>query len=60
MKYTLELQQDEQSGQLIIEFPPELLNQMGWDIGDDLEWIDNKDGSYYIKLLEKANEKDCS
>lgn len=52
MTYTLQVQEDPQSGQLIIEFPPELLNQVGWAVGDDLEWIDCKDGSYWIKRCD--------
>lgn len=53
MKQTLEVQENEETNELYLEFPVELLNQMGWVEGDDLEWIDNKDGSWSIK---KADE----
>jgi hypothetical protein len=53
MKQTLEVQENEETGELYLEFPTQLLNQMGWVEGDDLEWIDNKDGSWSIK---KADE----
>lgn len=53
IKQIIEVQEDKETGELYLEFPVELLNQMGWTEGDDLEWIDNKDGSWSIK---KANE----
>jgi hypothetical protein len=43
-KQILEVQEDPETGELMLEFPPELLNQMGWSEGDTLEWLDNKDG----------------
>lgn len=48
-KQILEVQEDPETGNLFLEFPVELLNQMGWAEGDDLEWIDNKNGSWNIK-----------
>lgn len=48
IRHTLEVKYDSQTGDHYLEFPPELLNQMGWDFGDTLVWEDNKDGSYTI------------
>jgi hypothetical protein len=31
--------EDEETGELLLEFPVELLNQMGWDEGTMLEWM---------------------
>ena len=36
--YTVKLEEDPNTGDLILPIPTELLNQMGWDIGDDLIW----------------------
>lgn len=58
MKYTLEVQEDPETGNLYLEFPVELLNQMGWAEGDDLEWIDCKDGSWSIKLSDEQTESE--
>ena len=33
-----------------------LIADMGWTTDDDLEWIDNKDGSFSIKKKEKKEE----
>ena len=52
-KQILEVQEDPETGNLFLEFPVELLNQMGWAEGDDLEWIDNKDGSWSIKKSDE-------
>jgi hypothetical protein len=49
MIYTLEVQKDEATGDLILEFPDELMEQAGWKTGDSIEWIDNKDGSWTLR-----------
>ena len=35
--------------ELVIPISEELFEILGWKIGDDLEWIDNKDGSCTLK-----------
>jgi len=52
-KQILEVQEDPETGELMLEFPPELLNQMGWSEGDILEWFDNNDGSWSIAKKEQ-------
>ncbi len=47
-RFIREVKYDSQTGDYFLEFPQELLNQMGWDFGDTLIWEDNKDGSYTI------------
>ena len=37
-RYTVTLETDPETGDLVMPFPPELLNQMGWDLGDTLIW----------------------
>ena len=39
----------EECGDVILPFPPELLEIVGWKEGDILKWIDNQDGSWTIK-----------
>ena len=48
MKRTLEVKYDSQTGEHYLEFPPELLNQVGWDFGDELVWSPNENGSWTI------------
>lgn len=44
-----EVKYDSQTGDYYLEFHPELLDQLGWYIGDTLIWEDNKDGTFSIK-----------
>ncbi len=54
----IKLKEDPDSKDLVLPIPTELLNQMGWDIGDDLVWSDNFDGSVsVIKKVDKSNKK---
>lgn len=52
--YTVEVQEDIETGELILPIPVDLLSQMGWAEGTDLFWIDNKNGTY--TLTDKKNE----
>ena len=55
MNYKLEVQKDE-NGELYFEFPDELMNQMGWDIGDTLLWEELPNGSWSVKKDESKDE----
>jgi len=46
------------NGELVLEFPEDLLKTMNWSEGTVLEWTDNKDGSWSIK--EKNSERNDS
>ena len=46
--WTLNVEEDPESGDAIITFPPELLEQAGWAEGDTLEWTDRGDGSWLL------------
>lgn len=41
----------------ILTFPDELLERLGWKEGDELEWIDQGNGSF---LLVKHNDSNGS
>lgn len=43
---------DEQTQEYLIEFSEEELKQIGWQLGDELVWSDNKDGSWTLKKKE--------
>jgi bifunctional DNA-binding transcriptional regulator/antitoxin component of YhaV-PrlF toxin-antitoxin module len=46
--WTVTLEEDPETGELILPFPQEFLDEAGWQEGDVLEWVDNKDGSYSL------------
>lgn len=50
--WTLTVEEDSETGDSILQFPPDLLEQAGWKEGDTLEWTDRGDGSW---SLEKKN-----
>jgi hypothetical protein len=39
----------EQPGELLLDLGNELCDELGWQEGDVIEWIDNKDGSWTLK-----------
>ncbi len=49
--WTLIIEEDPDTGDGILTFPPDLLEEAGWKEGDTLEWIDKGDGSW--QLLKK-------
>lgn len=56
--WTLTVEQDPDTGDLVLPFTPEILEELKWKEGDVLEWIDNKDGSWsLIKKKQKKNKK---
>ena len=56
--YTVKLEEDPENKDLVLPIPTELLNQMGWDIGDDLVWTDNFDGTFSLtKGVDKSTKK---
>jgi hypothetical protein len=38
MIYTVQIQLDPKTGEMILPFPQELIDQMGWNVGDQLIW----------------------
>ena len=48
MKVTLTVEYDEETGDHYLQFDDDMLAQLGWHAGDELQWIDNKDGSWTL------------
>jgi hypothetical protein len=47
-KWIIEVQEDTATGDAILEFPPELMEQAGWREGDNLTWKDLGNGSWSL------------
>ncbi len=47
--WTIEVQENGKTKELFIEFPPDALNQVGWDIGDTLIWEELDHGAWSIR-----------
>ena len=46
--------QENEDGELFIELNDEIFEGTGWEIGDDLVWEDNKDGSWTLSKSDKV------
>ena len=55
--WTLTVEEDPNSEDCILTFPPDLLEQTGWKEGDTLNWIDQKDGSWRLEKVDTTAEK---
>jgi hypothetical protein len=49
------LVEDPETGDLILPLDHEIFAEMGWQIGDVVEWIDNNDGSWTLRKKEIKN-----
>ena len=52
--WTLTVEEDPDTGDSMLTFPPDLLESAGWKEGDTLEWHDQGDGAW---KLNKKNEQ---
>lgn len=55
MNTTKTIRYDEETKEYLIEFTSEELELVGWQQGDTLVWIDNKDGSWTLKKKEDSD-----
>ncbi len=55
--YTVTLEEDPESGDLILPFPEDMLKEVGWKEGDTLDWKDNKDGTFSITKKEVTEKQ---
>ena len=39
---------DKKTKQYYIKLPNRLLKELNWKIGDNIEWVENKNGSYTL------------
>jgi|TARA_R110002074_G_scaffold389389_1_gene572650 hypothetical protein len=53
--WTVEVMKDGKTEELVIQLPIELLNQMGWDVGDDLLWEEDTVAGVPSVTLKKKN-----
>jgi len=38
--YTVTVEEDPETGDLILPFPDDMLDELGWQEGDTLEWLE--------------------
>jgi hypothetical protein len=47
-RWTLIVEEDPETGDGVLTFPPDLLEAAGWAEGDTIVWTDNQDGSWSL------------
>jgi hypothetical protein len=52
--WIVELEEDPETGDLILPIPPALMKELGWDPGDVLTWGVDEDN---LMTLQKKKEK---
>ncbi len=52
-RWTVVVEEDPETKELVLPIPPDALAQVGWDFGDELIWSDNQDGSWSLTKKEK-------
>ena len=58
--WTITLEEDPETGDLIMPLPPDLLNQVGWDFGDTLIWEDLHNGSWSLRKKDDGTAGDAT
>jgi hypothetical protein len=58
IRYTVTLEEsDDGSGDLVLPLSDEFMVDAGWVIGDTIEWIDNKDGTWSMRKKNDGTSK---
>ncbi len=57
-KWTIIVEEDSETGELMLPFSDEMLAEVGWKEGDVLEWIDNKNGSWTLRKKDEITKTD--
>jgi hypothetical protein len=59
--YTVEIELDSKTGEMILPFPQELIDAVGWNVGDQLIWeetlIWEEDGEFTGFTLRKKDDR---
>jgi len=51
-RWSAEIVEDpDQPGELLLDLGQTLCDTLGWRVGDQLEWIDNRDGTWTLKKI---------
>jgi hypothetical protein len=58
--WTVKLEVDPETGDLIMPLTPDMLSQMGWDTGDTLLWEEMDNGSWSLRKQDSGTAKDAT
>lgn len=52
-RYEVITQEDPETGDLLMPIPPQLLKELGWKEGDEIEFGIDDSGNYILKRVDK-------
>lgn len=52
-RYEVITQEDPETGDLLMPIPPQLLKELGWKEGDEIEFGTDDSGNYILKRVDK-------
>lgn len=55
--YIAHVEEDPETKELVLVFPEGLVEQVGWNIGDTIQWVDNNNGSWTLKRKESNDSE---
>jgi hypothetical protein len=55
--WTITVEEDPATGELVLPFPPDMLAQVGWDFGDTLIWDQQEDGTIVLHKKDDPEQK---
>ena len=53
-RWTVTVEEDPETGELILPLPADMLTMQGWVDGDTLEWNDNADGTWSLSKVKET------
>ncbi len=53
LQFEVIVQEDTDTGDLLLPIPQELLDRLGWVEGDELEWSQSEDGFWMLSKLSR-------
>ena len=53
LTWEVTIQEDPETGDAILPIPEEILKMQGWKEGDELDFVDNGDGTWTLQKLQK-------
>jgi hypothetical protein len=52
IRWTVAIEEDPETKDLILPFPEDMLKLVGWQEGDTLDWNENEDGTWTLSKVE--------
>jgi hypothetical protein len=52
--WTITLEEDPDTGDLMLQLPEDFLKNAGWHDGDTISWVDNADGTWSLQKKENV------